>query len=352
MHKQKNNNLVIILIILIAVAGCVAISRQISNRYAADQANNIQPSKQITVSKSGSFKFTALGDISSSKNASHVLTKLGKTKNDFTLALGDLGYDGNGTEEKWCDFVKERIGSKHPFQLVAGNHDDGNGDGDILAYRKCLPNKIKKITGNYGLEYYFDHKKLARFILISPDIDDYGFSYNAGSKHYNWLSKTIDSAREKNIPWIIVGMHKNCITIGEKTCEIEGDLLDLLVKKKIDIVLQGHEHGYMRSKQLALTPDCPSIMINSTNSKCIKKSGNTFKKGDGTIIAISGAGGKNLRGINLNDPEKEYFQTWNGSNIGNSYGFSMFNISKNRLISEFVPATNSYTDSFSITKKN
>ncbi len=352
MHKQKNNNLVIILIILIAVAGCVAISRQISNRYAADQANNIQPSKQITATQSGSFKFTALGDISSSKNAAHVLTKLGKTKNDFTLALGDLGYDGNGTEEKWCDFVKERIGSKHPFQLIAGNHDDGNGDGDILAYRKCLPNKQKNVKGDYGLEYYFDHKKLARFILISPNIDNYGFSYNAGSKHYNWLSKTIDSARAKNIPWIMVGMHKNCITIGEKTCEIGGDLLDLLVKKKVDIVLQGHEHGYIRSKQLALSPDCPSIMINSTNSKCIKKSGNTFKKGDGTIIAISGTGGKNLRDINLDDPEKEYFQTWNGSNIGNSYGFSMFNISKNRLISEFVPATNNYTDSFSIIKKN
>ena len=143
-------------------------------------------------------------------------------------------------------------------------------------------------------------------------------------------------------------MHKNCVTIGEKTCEIGGDLLDLLVKKKIDLVLQGHEHGYMRSKQLALSPDCPSIMINSTNSKCIKKSGNTFKKSDGTIIAISGAGGKNLRDINLDDSEKEYFQTWNGSNIGNSYGFSMFNISKDRLISEFVPATNDYTDSFFI----
>lgn len=352
MNNQKNNNLVIVIIVLITILGCIVISRQISNRYITNRTNNIQPSKQITATQSGSFKFTALGDISSSKNANQVLTKLGKTKNDFTLALGDLGYDGNGTEEKWCDFVKDKIGNKHPFQLIAGNHDDGSGDGNILEYRKCLPNKINDVKGKYGIEYYFDHKKLARFILISPDIDNYGFDYKAGSEHYNWLSKTIDSARGKNIPWIIVGMHKNCITIGEKTCEIGGDLLDLLVKKKVDLVLQGHEHGYMRSKQLSLSRGCPSIVINSTNLKCIKKSGNTFKKGAGTIITVSGAGGKTLRDINLNDPEKGYFQNWNGSNIGDAYGFSMFNISKNRLISEFVPAINDYTDSFTITKTN
>lgn len=302
-----------------------------------------------TATKANVFSFNAVGDFSSNDNADLVLKKIGDSNADFTLALGDLGYGGNGTENTWCDFVKERVGDNHPFELVAGNHDDGTSDGNILEYRKCLPDKLN-VTGDYGLEYYFDYKNLARIILISPDIDNLGFTYTKGSKHYDWLTSTIDDAESSNIPWTIVGMHKNCITPGIKTCEIGEDLLNLLVEKKVDLILQGHEHGYMRSKQLSLSSSCPSIIINDTNTDCIVNEGSEFQKGIGSMLTISGAGGYDLREINLNDAEIGYFDAWNGSNVGKSYGFAKFTVSKNRLFGEFVAASGSFTDSFEVTQ--
>jgi len=172
-----------------------------------------------------------------------------------------------------------------------------------------------------------------------------------GSEHYNWLSKTIDDARESGIKWIILGMHKNCITIGVKTCEVGEDLLSLAVSKKVDVILQGHEHNYIRSKQLALSSDCPRMVSTSFNKSCIVNQGKIFEKNAGTIVVISGAGGTELRDINLNDAEIGYFDTWNGSNSGNSHGFSKFTLKDGKLDAEFVAVNGTYKDSFTITSE-
>ncbi len=347
--SQKENEqsgfghiLVILLILLVVGVASLAVWR-------IKTSEPIQESISYSATKAKVFSFNAVGDFSSSDNASLVLNKIGESNSDFTLALGDLGYGGNGTEGTWCNFVKERVGEDHPFELVAGNHDDGSSDGSILEYRKCLPDKLN-VTGNYGLEYYFDYKKLARVILISPDIDNLGFTYTKGNEHYSWLASTIDGAKASDIPWTVVGMHKNCITPGIKTCEIGEDLLNLLIEKKVDLILQGHEHGYMRSKQLSLSANCPTITINSTDTDCIVNAGSDFKKGIGSLLTISGAGGYDLREINLNDKEIGYFDAWNGSNVGESYGFAKFMINNNKLRGEFVSANGSFTDSFEIIK--
>ncbi len=146
--------------------------------------------------------------------------------------------------------------------------------------------------GNYGKEYYFDFQKkdpVARFILISPGCHfKVGglFSYNKESKHYAWLSKQIDRARNSGIRWVIVGMHKNCLTAGLKSCEIGEDVLNLLAEKKVDLVLQGHEHNYQRSKALAISNACPEIKPGSYHSACVADAGtkDVFEKGAGAIM--------------------------------------------------------------------
>ncbi len=45
-------------------------------------------------------------------------------------------------------------------------------------------------------------------------------------------------------------MHKPCLSLGEYACDIGADLTNLLLSKKVDLVLSGHEHIYQRSKQL------------------------------------------------------------------------------------------------------
>lgn len=340
--NQSGFSHIVLLLLSLVIVTVVGLAYWRVSTSEQDEITN----STANISQPMSFSFNAVGDFSSNENADLVLTKIGESESDFTLALGDLGYAGNGTEVAWCDFVKARVGAEHPFELVAGNHDDGTADGNILEYRKCLPDKLN-VTGDYGVEYYFDYQDLARIIMISPDINNYGFAYTAGSEHYDWLKTTINEA---STSWVIVGMHKNCITPGTKTCEIGADLLNLLVEEKVNLILQGHEHGYMRSKQLALSTGCTSIVINETNPACIIDEGIDFKKAVGSLLVISGAGGQGLREIDLNDPEIGYFDAWNGSNVGNTYGFAKFTISAKKLSAEFVPVSGSFTDSFIISR--
>lgn len=312
-------------------------------------ADSIQDTTEKSASFKTPFSFTAAGDFNSTEGADLVLKGIEQEKSDFTLALGDLGYGGNGTESTWCEFVKTRIGSEHPFELIAGNHDDGSVDGDITEYAKCLPNHINNLTGTYGTEYYFDYGNMARFIMISPDINTYGFDYVEGDEHLQWVIDSVNDARAKDIDWVVVGMHKNCITIGEKTCEIGEELLNSLIDLKVDLVLQGHEHAYFRSKQLALNKEtCPVIIVNEFNQNCISKDGDKLQKGSGTVIVISGAGGADLRDVNLQDSELGYFASKNGKNIGTSHGYSLFEVREKAIKASFIPVDGGFTDSFSI----
>ncbi len=335
--------------ILIATLVFFSYSR-LSDRQ--EKNTSLDTAKQSAPSKTP-FYFTAAGDFNSTTAADLVLTGIGQAKSDFTLALGDLGYGGNGTESAWCDFVTARVGSEHPFELIAGNHDDGTVDGNITEYAKCLPDRIGDLVGAYGTEYYFDYGNMARFIMLSPDINTYGFDYvegDGGGAHLQWVINAVNDARSNNIEWLVVGMHKNCISIGEKTCEIGEDLLNNLVDMKVDLILQGHEHAYFRSKQLALNRDtCPMIVVNDFNQNCISKDGDKLQKGAGTVIVISGAGGADLRDVNLQDSEIGYFASMNGKNIGSSHGYSLFEVREKAIKASFIPVNGTFTDSFSIT---
>ena len=336
----------LIFLLFLTVVGVYVAYRKLHTDTSNNQTQDVQHPPKTP------FSFTAAGDFGDGDEADAVLRAIAAVKSDFTLALGDLGYGGNGAEPAWCQFVKDRVGNDHPFELIAGNHDDGTSDGDITEYTKCLPNRIGNLTGNYGTEYSFDYNNLARFILISPDINNYGHDYATGSEHLKWLSDSIDDARKTGMDWVIVGMHKNCITPGVKTCEIGEDLINTLVDLKVDIVLQGHEHAYFRSKQLALNPEtCPAIIANTYSADCVTKEGNQLVKGDGTVIVISGAGGYTLRDVNFEDAEYNYFEAVNGSNSSGSYGFSQFNVSADTLQASFTPAVGSFTDAFTISTK-
>jgi len=173
--------------------------------------------------QSTSFTFAPAGDLDANANTNASLVRLGSSGSSFFLAIGDLSYNTITPELAWCNYVKSYLGSSYPFQLLSGNHEDGNEEqnGLIDNFVQCLPNQVGTINGTYGKEYYFDYPSsspLARFIMISPGLNfTYGgfWSYAAGTSHYNWLASAIDSARAAGIRWIIVGMHEVCISAGQ-----------------------------------------------------------------------------------------------------------------------------------------
>lgn len=302
-----------------------------------------------------SVRFTASGDIGAGAQSGAVLDQVASIRPDLHLALGDLSYDRAGAEKSWCNFVSSRTGVGFPFELISGNHESGGRDGNINDFSACLPNQLPGLGGTYGRQYYVDVPQvnpLVRYIMISPGLPypSGRWSYAEGSKRYRWTAEAIDDARRAGIPWVVAGMHKPCLSVGRYGCESGADLLNLLVAKRVDLVLSAHEHLYARSKQLALGSSCEKIMPGKFADGCVSDDDNDLAQGAGTILAIAGTGGAALRDVAENDTEAEYFAASSGSNREPSHGNLDIRVTTEALEARFVPvAGGTFTDAFTIT---
>lgn len=302
----------------------------------------------------GAVRFTASGDISASENAAAVLSQVGSLSPDLHLALGDLSYGSTGAEASWCDFVTSRVGPGFPFELLAGNHESNGLNGNINDFSACLPNQLPGLVGTYGRQYYVDVPEvnpLVRFIMISPALNypDGLWSYNAGSPRYAWTEQAIDGARSSGVPWVVVGMHKPCLSVGQYGCDPGADIMNLLASKRVDLVLSGHEHLYARSKQLALGASCPALTPDAYAAGCVRDGDNSLAKGQGTVFAIAGTGGTPLRDVNPSDPDAPYFAAWSGLNADPSFGNLEVTANATALTGTFRPAAGgAFTDTFTI----
>jgi len=184
------------------------------------------------------------------------MSTIGGPGNDLHLALRDLSYGVAGGVQAWCDLVTTGVRAGYPFQLIAGNHESNGGNGNINDFSACLPNQLPGAVGTYGREYYVDvpqDNPLVRYVMISPGLAFPGseWSYAAGTIHHEWTADAIDGARAKDVPWVLVGMHMPCLSLGICDCAPVRDLSDMLLVKRVDLLLSGHAHNYTRSKQLS-----------------------------------------------------------------------------------------------------
>ena len=304
-----------------------------------------------------SFQFASAGDHSQDVNTNSSLRLLASSGVNFYLALGDLSYTSVGEETEWCNIVKSYVGPNFPFELVSGFHDDGresppNDGGLIDSFVGCLPDKMGS-AGTYGKEYYFDYPSsspLARIIMVSPDLNFTNggyYSFGAGSSHYEWLSNAIDGARSAKISWVIVAMHKPCISAGiYPTCIVGRDLMNLLIQKRVDLVLQAHDHNYQRSKQLTC-----AVALQFQNG-CVANDGSsgTYTQGRGAIFVIAGTFGQEFYPINFASPNAPYFASMASNNTrGMGHGFVKFTVTADEFKAQ-TDFSGSFSDSFRIVK--
>jgi hypothetical protein len=316
------------------------------------------------------FSFAAGGDMGYNPIAAATVKGIAAAGVDFALHLGDMAYDQIYPESAWCDFIKDPrtgVGPDFPYQIVTGGHDLGTGPGPAAQYRTlidkytaCVPDRMGS-TGTYGKEYFFDHPKpqpLMRVIMISPSIttpDGTTYDYVPGNIHWQWLVDAIDGARAAGIRWVAVGMARNCISTGEKSCEIGQALFNLLVDKRVDLILQGHEHGYARSRQLATGPRCTAIPVNRVDPACFADDGTSdiYAKGAGPIVVIAGTLGIGLRPMDPKDREAGAFRAIMGSNIKPTHGFMKYTVTADRIQAQFVATRNGgFADQFTIADPN
>ena len=126
--------------------------------------------------------------------------------------------------------------------------------------------------------------------------------------------------------------------------------MNLLLQKRVDLVLNGHEHLYQRSKQLATGAGCSALAIGTFNAACVADADAELVKGVGTVIATVGTGGIQLRDVLATDPEAGYFAASSGLNANPTWGNLDVSATANALSARFVPASGgTFADAFTIT---
>jgi PKD repeat protein len=302
----------------------------------------------------GVVHFTAAGDFGSNANTDAVLAGMKAAGGDLSLALGDLSYATTGQEQLWCDRVTGRLGAGYPFELLSGNHESNGQNGNINDFSACLPNQLPGVVGTYGRQWYIDVPQVnpvVRFVMVSPALpfSDGTWSYAAGTPRYNWTVAAIDGARANNIPWVVVGEHKPCYSIGVYTCEVGADFTNMLISKRVDLVLTGHEHMYQRTHQLGLRTGCTTVPPDAFDADCLADTDATMNQGAGTVFATSGLGGQERRDVDNADPDAGYFATASGGNQNPTDGFLDVKVTATDLTADFVPVgTGTFTDHFTI----
>jgi len=292
------------------------------------------------------FSFGASGDLGEAGSAPLVSlgNALARSGAAFFLALGDLGYSPN--EQGWCASIKSRFPD---VEIIVGNHDTlENGPGRIANFVKHCPFTLRGITVHggantpgYGYEYYFDYPAVnpaARFILIAPGIQgELSYSFRPGSSHYRFASDAIDDARRAGIPWVIAAMHKNCVTTGLAylNCQTGPDIQRLFLEKRVDLVLNAHDHNYQRSKQLRC------VDLSAFRKPCVTGDGPTYVKGEGTVFITQGAGHEFYR---VQRPLSLYYAAAQDQETG----FVQYTITATTIVGTFVSTSGAYRDRFTI----
>jgi hypothetical protein len=355
--------------IALLAATCLLVG---SSSVASDAFSQASSPPAIAPTMQRQISFTVAGDYGANPATDNTLDGIAQLHPDFHLAIGDFSYDQVTPEGAWCSYVRSHVPESIPFEVLSGNHEDYSStsatsedadgdspemanDGHIDAFASCLPDALGNI-GYYGREYYVDVPRvnpLARIILLSPGLtfDPQPWGYTRGQPHYNWAAAAIDDARSQHIPWVIVGEHKPCLTTGTQPCGPGRDLLNLLIDRKVDLVISAHDHTYQRTQQLALGDQCDAVDPKIYEPECVVPgSTDDFARGAGTVMLIVGTGGQPLSTINASSKVAPYFVSAMGSNSPDpTHGFMAIQISDSSLTAHFQPTTGAFTDAFSIT---
>jgi hypothetical protein len=200
------------------------------------------------------------------------------------LIAGDMSYADSDPDRwtSWMDLVEPLVRTT-PLSVAAGNHEiecdnvtnaifvpyenwfrnpNRVTDADILPvdedYRKTLwkgscstPSEFQGHY-NYGNAFYAYQHGLVQIIVLSSYSDA-----TVGSVQYEWLEQELQAIDRKVTPWLLVSFHAPLYTTFQghvdelEAVNMKQAMEPLFVKYGVNIVVSGHDHGFMKTHSLA-----------------------------------------------------------------------------------------------------
>ncbi len=170
----------------------------------------------------------------------------------FIVSAGDNVDEGKNVKH-WNRLLNstEKLLSL-PYMPTTGNHED---EAAVITENFVIPN-IPEQNLETGVYYSYDYNDVHFSILNTNDIED----DKLGDTQIEWLKNDVKSSNAK---WKIVVLHKALYSNGSHfdDGDVEGmrkQLGTLLPYLGVDLVLQGHDHVYLRTDSMVANAVVPS----------------------------------------------------------------------------------------------
>jgi len=211
------------------------------------------------------------------QNVTRLITSLSLNHTvDSVHIIGDLSY-ADGNTHIWDQYMNmiEPFASRIPTMVAAGNHeydytsgdgskkdgsgvktnetfhpswggngfsDEGGECGVPFAKRFAAPN-----NGNSVFWYSYEQSLVHTIVLSSEH------NMTDGSDQYKFLEKDLSGINRTITPWVVVELHRplyNSVTYWTQDSigiAMRYEIEELLHLHRVDLVMSGHHHAYLRS---------------------------------------------------------------------------------------------------------
>ena len=167
---------------------------------------------------------------------------------------------------------------------TSGNHETNGVNATVNNF--LLSNVPQQDTTN-GVYYSFDYNNAHFMVLNTNDLNE---DNTLSTKQTEWL-KADAAASDKQ--WKIVALHKAIYSNGshyddDDVVALRAQLSALMPELNIDVVLQGHDHVYLRTTAMKDNAKCEIV------ERTVSHNGNSYTamvNPDGTVYAIDGCAG-------------------------------------------------------------
>lgn len=163
---------------------------------------------------------------------------------NFIISAGDqVNNTGNPKEEEFAGYLNAAVLQNHAEATTIGNHDSLNPD---YGYHFFNPNATDKGATPAGGDYYYSYGP-GLFIVLNTN------NYNV-AEHAEVIKEAVES--DPDAKWRIVTIHQDIYGSGLDHSDSDGMILrtqltPVFDENDIDVVLQGHDHTFSRSKILS-----------------------------------------------------------------------------------------------------
>lgn len=219
----------------------------------------------------------------------------------FIVNTGDLVDHGNNSFQwQWMfDTASDNLANTY-LMPATGNHEAKEDYATINNF--ALSNLSEQDTST-GVYYSFDYNNVHIMVLNTNDLNDDG---TLSETQVEWLKK---DATQSNAQWKIVALHKALYSNGshykdDDVCAMRDQLSVLMPQLNIDLVLQGHDHVYMRTYAMDANKvtDTERVYLSHNGQKYA-----TDVKPTGTSYVISGTSGVKTYVQNDDSVTDKYF---------------------------------------------